>query len=251
MDEALQAAISQYEAGQFEEAAHKLQALLKVQPYNSQAVHYFGLAAHGAGQHNDAIRLLHQATIISPGAPEYHTSLGNVLYHVGKTQAAFAEWNKALEFKPNDGPANLRLANLYRLMGDVPRALACLQCTLETNPDQPKVRSALLHLLYHDPDADDFVIYGEHVEYFRQHAVPLAHLIHPHLLEYDADRPIRIGYLCPDFRAPAIACFIAPILKSHRNPQYQIALYSDAELNSNSQPHASPHLSHNIANLDD
>ena len=251
MDEALQAAIRQYEAGQFEEASKALKALLRLQPYNSDALHYFGLAAAVLGQRSDAIVLLRTATIVSPAVGKFHTSLGNVLHDAGDVPTAIKEWNKALELSPGDADANHRLAGVYRDAGDVPRALACLRQALERDPDQPAIRSEMLHLLYHDPQCDEFTLYGEHLEYFRQHAVPLSADIQPHRQEFRTDRPLRVGYLCPDFRAPAIACFISPILKFHRNPDFQIALYSDAAVNSHTQPHASPHLSRGIAAMND
>jgi protein O-GlcNAc transferase len=251
MEDTLQIAIRQYEGGQFEEAASRLKVLLKSQPFNSDAVYYFGLAAQAMGQVTDAIGLLRTATVISPTEPKFHNALGTALYNAGQTKEALEQWRATLEYAPNNPEANAALAAFYRAVGEVPRAMELLRLSLDANPDQPKIRSELLHLIYHDPEHDEFTLYSEHIEYFRRHAVPLATAIQPFSRDLNPDRPIRVGYVCPDFRAPAIACFILPILKSHRNPNVQIALYSDAPINSHSQPVASPHLSRSIVNLDD
>src|SRR5439155_14011687 len=42
-------------------------------------------------------------------------------------------------------------------------------------------------------------------------------------------RPLRLGYVSPDFKEHAVACFIEPILAHHDREHFHITCYSDVD----------------------
>jgi predicted O-linked N-acetylglucosamine transferase (SPINDLY family) len=80
--------------------------------------------------------------------------------------------------------------------------------------------------MIYDPGIDSATLLAEHRRWAELHcrlpAEPPRH-------EYDADpnRPLRVGYVSPDFRSHAVAYFLEPILTHHRRDQVESYCYAD------------------------
>src|SRR6185295_8407064 len=70
-------------------------------------------------------------------------------------------------------------------------------------------------------------VYREHLEWARRHAAPLASQIKSHANQLVPGRPLRIGYVSPNFRDHAVTYFFEPTLRHHDRTAFSIHLYSD------------------------
>jgi protein O-GlcNAc transferase len=69
--------------------------------------------------------------------------------------------------------------------------------------------------MHFHPGYDAQALLAAHREWARQYADPLAAGIGPHANDRAPDRPLRIGYVSPDFRTHPVGRFVAPLLESH------------------------------------
>ena len=71
----------------------------------------------------------------SPSSPNTHNNLGDVYGRQGNKLAALAEFQRAIELKPNYGDAYHNLANTYIELGQADKALENYQNALKFNPN--------------------------------------------------------------------------------------------------------------------
>jgi predicted O-linked N-acetylglucosamine transferase (SPINDLY family) len=93
-------------------------------------------------------------------------------------------------------------------------------------PDYHQADSNVVLNLHYDSRHDQQSIYAEHLRWAHQHAAGITQRIRPHANTRDAQRPLRIGYLSPDFRHHSVAFFLEPILAHHDHAQFQVYGYS-------------------------
>jgi len=74
------------------------------------------------------------------------------------------------------------------------------------------------------------MIRAEHDAWNRIHAQPLAPLIPKHANDRSPGRPLRIGYVSPDFRDNVVARNLLPIFRHHDKSQFKLYLYRTAPL---------------------
>jgi predicted O-linked N-acetylglucosamine transferase (SPINDLY family) len=71
------------------------------------------------------------------------------------------------------------------------------------------------------------MIYEEHRRWSQQFAEPLRKFIQPHLNNRDAERPLRVGYVSPDFRDHPVGRFLVSLLAAHDGNRFEVFCYSD------------------------
>ncbi|MEQ8654196.1 MAG: tetratricopeptide repeat protein [Kiloniellales bacterium] len=82
-------------------------------------------------RYEDAIELLEEVAAIEPNSADVWNLLGFSYRSIGKTERAFASYNKALLINPDHIGANEYLGELYLQVGDLEKAKAQLRI-LET-----------------------------------------------------------------------------------------------------------------------
>ena len=87
--------------GQPEKSRALCEGLLRQNPRQPDALHILGVLAHQAGRLDDARRLITQATAASPGNASIHSSLGNVLQDLKRSERAVESYDRALALKPD------------------------------------------------------------------------------------------------------------------------------------------------------
>jgi tetratricopeptide (TPR) repeat protein len=104
------------------ETLERFPALLKTYrdvPY----VHYaFGLSLAKAGRDNDAIRVMHDETVVSPESPLPWIEISRLHLRLGSAKEALIAAQKAVALGPTNRDAHERLAAALEYLGDKPRA---------------------------------------------------------------------------------------------------------------------------------
>lgn len=135
MEDILNAALRQHQEGRLEDAGRMYQAILARNPNHPDALHLLGVVAHQLQQHAQAAELISRALQIRPNAAAYHANLAEVWRAMGQLDRAIGACQIALRLQPNYPEAlnNLGLALLAR--GDTAGALEYFRAAVQLRPD--------------------------------------------------------------------------------------------------------------------
>jgi len=87
--------------------------------------------------------LIDRALALAPNSPEAHFALGLFFYYGHhKYEAALAEFNRTLEFQPNNAWARQYCAAVYRRRGEWERSLADFQSAEQLDPRDARISTA-------------------------------------------------------------------------------------------------------------
>lgn len=174
-----------------------------------------------------AVRVLNEIITIWPRKAETHCNLGTVYQAMGRVRDAIAAYETAREINPRLEGALSSLGSAYLAQGDFEQAERCYRQCLAATPGDQQARSMLLMLLNYLPGADADAVFKEHLEWGRVAEARASRLD----LDLDSPahgtlRPLRVGYLSPDFREHSVASFIEPVLRHHNRSRFEVCCYS-------------------------
>lgn len=212
--------------GQPERAAACFRKALALDPGYAEAHNNLGHLLHGDSRLDEAIACYREALRLNPRYAEAHNNLGNALMEAGQPEEAAGHLRQALEIRPRWAEARNNLGNAYLKLALLEEAVASYREALALDPGCLAAHSALLHCLDCDPAATPEAVFGEHRRWAQRHALPLAACILPHPNEPEPERPLRIGYLSPDFRSHSVASFFEPVLAAHDRSRLEVYCYS-------------------------
>jgi predicted O-linked N-acetylglucosamine transferase (SPINDLY family) len=259
--EALEIAIQHHQAGRLQAAEQIYQQILACEPNHFDAVHLLGVIAHQTGRHEVAVEHIGRAIALNGNAaifhnnlgeayralgkpseaaacsrralelnPDYaaaHNNLGNALKDLGRFDEAVVCYRRALELEPHFAQAHNNLGSALKDQGELQNALACYRRAVELNPGYAAAHSNLVYAQVFCGDYDARALYEEHLRWNRQHAMPLAKFLEPHLNHRSPDRRLRVGYVSPDFRDHVVGRNLLPLFREHDHRRFEIFCYAD------------------------
>jgi tetratricopeptide (TPR) repeat protein len=134
LDRQFRAAVAQYDAGHFREAAAMLEGLLPKIPNSFEIHELLGLAYSAQSQDARASEHLEQAVRLNPDSAAARTNLGTNFVRLGKLASAEAQFKKAIELDPGNFDANHNLGELYVSDGRIAQARPLLEKAQGINP---------------------------------------------------------------------------------------------------------------------
>ena len=135
LDQSYKAAVSDYGAGRYSEAAHQLQTVLPYANRNFEVHELLGLVYASMSENEKALNQLQIAVGLKPDSAPARTNLGAILLYSGKADAATEQFRKALLLEPANYDANHNLGELYVKSGQVAKAQPLLARAYRTKPD--------------------------------------------------------------------------------------------------------------------
>ncbi len=187
------------------------------------------IAACGQKRMSDALDAIWKAVELQPHYPEAAGALAMMLGGFGEATLALETVEKALKTSPRNADLHIAAGLVYHGQGRHRRSHRALRqaAAAESAPDLWVAGSNKL-LAMHDIDQPDpRKVFEQHVAWAQKHADPLtreAKFVHSnHRIE---DRPLRIGYISPDFRYHSVAHFLRPIIELHDRRQFEVVCYS-------------------------
>ena len=129
-----QAAVAQYDAGHFSEAASHLESLLRDVPESFEVHELLGLVYTEEAQDALANPHLEKAVRLKPGSAAARTNLATNLVRLGKLEGAQAQLKKAVALEPQNFDANHNLGEVYVQMGKLPDAVPFLKQAQRISP---------------------------------------------------------------------------------------------------------------------
>jgi protein O-GlcNAc transferase len=211
----LDAAITAYEQG------------LSLQNDAPEILNNLANALRKKGRLNDAILTYRKAITLRPTAPEPHNNLGNTLRAAGNIDEAITCFQTALKLRPEMASAWNNLGITMKDAGRLDEAIDCFKQASTLRPNDPAPHSNRIYTLHYHPALTSKKILQEHEQWNQQHAAPFANEIRPHANDRSTNRPLRIGYISPNFCDHCQALFMLPLLSHHDRKSVQIFCYSD------------------------
>ena len=212
--------------GQFDEAIAACRHAVTLDPSFAEAHNSLAASLWKKGRLDEGIAAYRQAIALRPNYSAALTNLGSALCECGNLEEAIAVDRKALAANPNSSAAHSNLGIALWTIGELEQAIAAYRQAIALKPDLSSAHSNLLLSLNCHPDIDARDIAEEHFQWNRQHGEPLRRFIREHSNDRTPDRPLRIGYLSPDFCNHPVGQFLLPLLGHHDRQNLEIFCYA-------------------------
>jgi predicted O-linked N-acetylglucosamine transferase (SPINDLY family) len=143
IEQALQIAAGQFQAGKLFEAEQLYRQILALQPNQLQALQILGRLLSMTDRGEEGSELLRRATILAPGAWEYQSDLSAVLRMSGKLEEAIAAGKRAIELRPESVEAYGNLGNCLLDQEKYAEAIEQYRRALELRSDLAEMHNSL------------------------------------------------------------------------------------------------------------
>jgi len=254
-------AIELQKSSDFCAAEQLLRRMLLQRPRDGDALHLLGSVVMRQGRHAEAVTLLHEVIALQPKAMEAHFNLGTACLNLGQFQRAADHFAKAAELRPEFAEAFLglgnalkaanapdaaedayrhalrlnpqsaetfyNLGNLCHQLGRSDDAVECYRRAFELQPAFVTAHSNYVYALNFVPGPTPDEVFAAHLEWARRHAEPLTLAAPGFDCDASPDRPLRIGYVSPNFREHAVSYFFESVLARHDRRLFHAVCYSD------------------------
>jgi len=246
--------------GRYEEARARFEMTLKLKPGLQQAMACLGLALRHTGKHHEAVGYFREILRTNPDMPDIYAELGDTLQAMGRHEEAATAYLALIRARPESPPAYNNLGNMHRqlsrydeaekcyrkaieldpgmaeaynnlgntlkVLGHHEQALSCYRHATDLDPEFLQAQSNLLLCLNYMPDYTQQKLLEQHSHIGNLIAPRLGIRInHPN--RADPDRPLRIGYVSPDFRNHPVATFFEPLIENHNSADFEIVGYAE------------------------
>jgi tetratricopeptide (TPR) repeat protein len=134
LDREFQAAVAQYDAGHFPEAAAQLEKLLPAAPESFEVHELLGLVYSAQSQDAKASPHLEKAVHLKPDSAEARTNLAANLSRLGKLDQAGEQFKKAAELEPQNFDTNHNLGEFYVRTENLSKAIPFLEKAQQLDP---------------------------------------------------------------------------------------------------------------------
>ncbi len=179
------------------------------------------------GQLNESDEASKAAVGAAPGLASAYNTLGASLVAKGNLDEALHAIRKSIEISPNDAAYRCNLASVLKDTGQIEQAEKSYAAAIALDPENPVIHSNWLYVMHFHPDYDAAKILAEARQWNARHAVPLASHRKAHENDRSPDRPLRIGFVSPDFRSHAVGRSLLALMRHHDRAQFQFYCFSD------------------------
>ncbi len=220
--------IAQYHLGKLDAAIASYRKAIgyKVEHSALAMVWYnLALAQHDLGLSDDAITSYGKSLELLPGRAETVKALGDVYFDLGNLDQALILFRKAVTLAPRLIPARNEIANVLKAQGKIGEAINTFRELVSIDPSVSEACSNLFFSMALDSAQKPADFLREHKRYHATFEQPIQAKRRPHKNLRDPARPLRIGYVSPDFRRHAVANFIEPILAYTSKEHFETYCY--------------------------
>ncbi len=213
--------------GRLEAATAAARRATYLKPDWAEAHCNLGAVLQASGRTGEAIEEFTRAIECRPGFAEAYNNLGFSLLKQDRLDEAIFALREAVRLSPASANAYGNLGNALQKLGRSDEAIDIYHKAIELRPDLRIAHANLLLALNYDPNVDAKTVFEEHARWGERHASPVR-MIGPNA-DHDRDpaRPLRVGYVSPDFWQHSVAFFIEPIIEAHDRAKTEVFCYSD------------------------
>lgn len=211
----------------FAEASDCFQRAIALDPNNAEAHNNLGNALRKLGRPEEALASYRKALSLRDDSPDIYSNLGNILKEFGRLDHALACYERALSLAPQSAHVHNNLANTFKEAGQLDEAIACYRKAMTVRPDLVVAHSGLAYTMHFHPSFDAASILKEHKAWNVAHARQYAVERRTFEIDRSPDRPLRIGYISPDFRDHVVGRLLLPLLENHHRSSFEVFCYAD------------------------
>jgi predicted O-linked N-acetylglucosamine transferase (SPINDLY family) len=220
----------QVSCGDYHRGEATLRRALEIEPGLAEAWCSLGIALHRQNRFQEAIHAYRRALVPGAGNMIIHYNIGLCADAMGDLPTAYTEFSVALQVAPERLDVRTRLANVQAMLCDFAgeeRSVATMEKLLATPerlaPDDQAQPFVLLFLPL--SIASRRQILRSYVDKVRREAAGLSAPRRPTRVA-GSDRPLRIGYLSPDFGEHAVGTLIQDVFAAHDRNLVSVHGYS-------------------------
>ena len=225
-------------SGNRERAEHIYGLILGADPENAEALFFTGVLRHQESRYQEALDFMLRGIAKLPGVANLHYNLGKIYDDLERYPEAIVEYRRAIEINPQHILAHNNLGLALREVGQFDLAIESLTRAVALQPTTQKLVQNLVSTLNYAPDMQPADIFIAHKHFGQQFERPIAQFA-PRIVSVgekanapdesgarvSAERPLRIGYVSPDFRQHSVAHFIEPVLAAHDKKNFDVFCY--------------------------
>ena len=215
------------ENGALNEAIVFYRRALEAAPDHFDVLIHLGNALVSAGQPAEAIPVYRRAVALQPKSAVAHFNLGCALKDASQPDEAIACFEMALTLEPGFAQAANNRGSALKDIARLDEAIAAYRQALTIQPAFREAHDNLIYAMLFQPDRGPAKIVAELLRWNERFAEPLAAAIRPHENDRSPSRPLRIGYVSPDFRDHVVGRNVLPILMRHDRERFKIFCYSN------------------------
>lgn len=184
-----------------------------------------GWALGLAGDRAGAITAERQAIGLDPRHAQAHYNLACDLQADNRLTEAIGHYRRATELAAGHVDAHNNLAQALLAAGEIEAGLAAFAAAERLSPDDAALASNRLLALHYDPAITPGQLAAAHREWGRRHgkAPPPASHANPR----DPGRPLRLGYVSPDFCRHPVGWFLTGALRHRDRAMFHVTAYSN------------------------
>jgi predicted O-linked N-acetylglucosamine transferase (SPINDLY family) len=175
----------------------------------------------------EAVKNYRAALELEPDNPGAHTRLAGALRLQGQLDECIQQFRTAVALDPDSDFARAGLADALLAVGEVEESVQQLQDLVDRRPELDSLHSSLLLALHYRALRTPAELFEEHTRYGDRHACFKSDPSRWSRYNRDPERPLRIGYISPDFRTHSVAYFVEPIVKAHDRSEFRLYCYSN------------------------
>ena len=212
--------------GRFQDAIDCYREVLALDPKNADAHNNMGVAFMEQAHPQEAIVAFRRALEIQPENSEAYCNMAFAMRNAGRLSEAIKCLSSALRIDPENHQAYNNLGNAYKEIGQIDDAMDCYRRALEIRPDYADANSNMLFTMNYASGIDQQTIFLESQKWWQRNEIPVLKLNYTHACSC-TDKPLKIGYVSPDFRQHAVSNFIIPLLEAHDRNKADVYCYAD------------------------
>lgn len=210
----------------FRNAELAYRQILHTLPNHAPTLRALGNQLGQSGDLQSAVDMLRLASSANPFDPVLYTDLGYWLGELHHFDQAIVAYQQVLRLAPGSVLARCNLAAAYDSMGELDAAIDLLREAIQLDPHNAARHSSLIFLMqFHT--ALGASIREELEAWSRRHAQPIYPLVRYEARILSPERPLRVGYVCPNFNDHALGRYLLPLFEHHDPTSFEVYCYSD------------------------
>src|SRR5262245_1879656 len=251
-------------AGRHEQARASLQRMLRSDPNNAALLNAMAYSLTYSGQQEQALYYADRAVQAAPDDVDLLNNLGTMRSRAGRPDLALPPLERAVSLRPDYAPARINLGNALFTLNRCTESVAHPRVAAQLTPGDVGTTAELMNKLQTIARAEEAVDLARSRAHAAAGHMPLARSLATALLNdpratprdvfvahstlggiiaaqnqtmprrfsnaKDAERPLRLGFVSPDFRSHSVSYFVERILAGLDRDRASVACYACSPL---------------------
>jgi predicted O-linked N-acetylglucosamine transferase (SPINDLY family) len=211
-----------------EEAEEIARQSIQAAPDDAESHANLGMILYCRTKFDESEAVLRQALAIDPAQTDALQNLGLTLFALGRLEESIAVQQRAISLRPDRAETYTNLAVTLHKAGRLEEARQLHRQALGLKPSLAIAHSNLLLCEQYLETATPQGLAAVHAEWQQQHAAPLRSAWRRHDNDRDPRRPLRLGFVSPDFVHHPVAHFLVGVLEHFDRAAGEIVCYHDS-----------------------